>query len=129
MMFKTLISAVIVNVQRFHVSLGVWAGFLLIFLAIELPPIFWAACPWETLSETSWDSESAWHPAKLVFAVFLFVLALHIVQRIPAGWLITVVVGAAIALGVHLILVKTGHHPAWLSVKQTPHSYVRSMGK
>ena len=100
---------------RFHVSLGVWGFVLLVFLGLELPPVFWPGCPWETLSGTVWDAQSAWHPARAFVAVFLLVLALHFAAKVPAGWLITVAVGTALALGTHLLLVKVLHvHPGWL---------------
>lgn len=128
-MLSGLLSAVVENWPRFELSLWVWSGFLVVFLAIELPPVFWSGCPWETLSNTSWDSQSVWHPAKLIFALFFLVLALHIIQRIPAAWLITVVVGSALALLIHLIIVRTGHHPAWLAINEAPKSYMARFDK
>ncbi len=88
--------------QSFRAGLFIWGGWVGLFLLYELPAHFgWV--PWPTLSSTSWDAEADWHPAKLVFAMFLGVLLAHICFRLSVAALITVVVLAGVALTVHLL--------------------------
>jgi hypothetical protein len=88
-------------VTRFHVGLVVWGLWLAAFLALELPAVF-DRVPWPTLSTESWDAQTAWHFSRLLMAVFLGVLLMHIVFRLSAEALIAVVVLAVVALVVHL---------------------------
>jgi hypothetical protein len=89
-------------VTAFRWGLLVWGAWIVEFLALELPAHFgWV--PWPTLSSTSWDAESAWHTARLLFLVFLLVLAGHIVFKLSAAALIVVVAVAAVALVEHFI--------------------------
>lgn len=72
------------------------------FLILELTPVFWSGCPWFTFSETVWATEHWWGFSKLVFTAFLLILAAHFLWHLPASWLIACVVGAGIALTIHL---------------------------
>ena len=87
--------------SRFTVGLIVWGLWLAAFLALELPAVF-RAVPWPTLSTESWDAQTAWHFSRLLMAVFLGVLLMHIVFRLSADALIAVVALATVALVVHL---------------------------
>lgn len=86
--------------SRFTDGLAVWAGWIVVFLALELPA-HWGLVPWPTLSRTAWDAETSWHPASLFFEAFLLVLLAHIVWRLNAAALIAVVACAAVALAAH----------------------------
>ena len=68
--------------SKFEWSLLVWAGWLLLFLALELPALF-NKVPWESLSSTSWTLEDDWHPLQFVFMFGLAVLLVHIVAKWP----------------------------------------------
>jgi hypothetical protein len=92
-----------VNV-RFYSSLPIWGAWIAMFLLFELTPVFWSGCPWFTLSETVWGVQHWWHLFRLVVAVFLLILALHFAWHVPAGWLIACVLGAGIALCLHLFV-------------------------
>ncbi len=61
-------------------NLGVWGGWLLAFLALELLAIVHRA-PWQPLSDATWSVESrlAWLPWLVV--AFLVWLMLHVVVR------------------------------------------------
>jgi hypothetical protein len=80
----------------------VWAVWLAIFLALELPAALHAV-PWSTLSTTSWDLEDWWSPVRLMLEAFLAVLLLHICFHLSARALIAVVVIAVVALLFHLL--------------------------
>jgi len=88
----------------FRDGLAVWAAWLAVFLALELPSKdVLGVWPWPSLSRTAWDCEAAWHPASLVFELFLLVLFAHIVWRLSAAALVAVVVCAAVALTAHFL--------------------------
>lgn len=78
---------------------AVWIGFGVYFLAWELPPIFWAGCPWNTLSDTTYRFEHWWHFAVFFLGVAIFALAVHLLLHAPVRYLIAAVVGMLIALG------------------------------
>lgn len=88
----------------FRDGLIVWAGWLVVFLLLELPSRdvlgLW---PWLSLSRTAWDAETDWRPATLFFELFLLVLAAHIVYRLSAAALIAVVCCAAVCLVAHFV--------------------------
>lgn len=87
------------NVPSWH-DAAVWLSFGAIFLALELPPAFIDNWPWNTLSWSTWRFEAWWHFAKVLLALFFLALALHILEKVPAGWLISIAGCAGIgALG------------------------------
>jgi hypothetical protein len=73
---------------------AVWLGFGVVFLALELPPAIFDNWYWNTLSWSTWRFEAWWHFAKILVALFLFALGVHLVAKVPEGWLIAVA-GAA----------------------------------
>lgn len=73
----------------------VWAGWLLLFLVLELSAFFRVA-PWDTLSSTSWLNEKQYPVLKTVLFGFLIGLAVHI--RFSTGLWRTTVGGVLIAL-------------------------------
>lgn len=77
---------------------AVWISFGIIFLALELPAVFWKRCPWQTLSASSWRFEAWWHPAILFLALAFLALAAHILLHAPVRWLVVAVIGMAVAL-------------------------------
>lgn len=87
------------NVPSWH-DAAVWLSFLAIFLALELPPAFIDDWPWNTLSWSTWRFEAWWHLARVLVAVFLIALCVHLTAKVPAAWLVTVAVCAGVgALG------------------------------
>jgi uncharacterized membrane protein len=82
-------------VSRLKLSDVVWAAWLLLFLAIEIPAALGIA-PWDTLSRTSWIDERLYPILKTILFGFLIGLAVHI--RFGTGLLRTTVGGIVIAL-------------------------------
>lgn len=81
--------------SRLAISDAVWAGWLLLFLGIELSAFFGLA-PWSTLSSTSWANEKM-HPfLRTVLFGFLIGLAVHI--RFQTGLWRTTLGGTVVAL-------------------------------
>lgn len=63
-------------------SLGIWGGWMALFLVLELLGLF-RAVPWVTLSETVWTIERFQKVLALVVAGGLFALILHFAFRWP----------------------------------------------
>lgn len=78
-----------------NLSDGIWAGWLLLFLALELTAFFGVA-PWGTLSGTAWANETAYPILRTVLFGFLIGLAVHI--RFETGLWRTTLGGIVIAL-------------------------------
>jgi hypothetical protein len=74
---------------------AVWAGWLLLFLALELSAFFGLA-PWGTLSSTAWLNEKMYPILRTVLFGFLIGLAVHI--RFTTGLWRTTLGGMLIAL-------------------------------
>lgn len=73
----------------------VWAAWLLLFLALEIPAALRIA-PWDTLSRTSWLDEKLYPILQTILFGFLIGLAVHI--RFSTGLLRTTLGGIVIAL-------------------------------
>lgn len=73
----------------------VWATWLLLFLALEIPAALGIA-PWDTLSRTSWLDEKLYPILQTILFGFLIGLAVHI--RFSTGLLRTTLGGIVIAL-------------------------------
>ena len=85
---------------RWAVSYGVWAAWILLFVALELPGWFrWS--PWVTLSETSWHAEATYWPVRVLLFGFLIGLVTHIVFH-GAMWR-TQMLGLVVSLAAHLV--------------------------
>lgn len=82
-------------------SYGVWVAWLALFLAVELIPVFWASCPWRTLSETSWHAERSYHVVRALLLGFLVGLLIHIVYRV--GFAPAMLFGLGFALLTHFV--------------------------
>lgn len=75
---------------------AVWLAFGLVFLLLELPPAIVTSWPWNTLSSTTWRFEHWWHLARILIALFLLALAVHLLWHVPARWLEVVAICAAV---------------------------------
>jgi hypothetical protein len=73
----------------------VWAGWLLLFLVLELTAVFKVA-PWVTLSETSWLNEKQYPILRTILFGFLLGLGVHI--RFQTGLWRTTLGGMMIAV-------------------------------
>lgn len=80
----------------------VWAGWLLLFLGLELAGYFRVA-PWVTLSETAWGNEKEYPILRTILLGFLIGLAVHI--RFETGLWRTTLGGTLIALAVNALWV------------------------
>jgi hypothetical protein len=60
----------------------VWLGWMLLFVALELPAIA-NKTPWVTLSQVAWWTENRAWPMRLVFLFGLALLISHIVAGRP----------------------------------------------
>jgi hypothetical protein len=78
---------------------AVWLGVM--FLAPELLAHY-GVIRLYTFSTTNWDVESEWHFYRLALGAFMLVLGLHLLFKLSAAALITVVILAVAALIVHL---------------------------
>lgn len=85
---------------KLETSAVIWTA---AFLSFELPPLFWASCPWMTLSHTVSSGIRWWHPIALMLAVFMFTLYGHFDRGWT--WMYVAVEGALIALAIltHLL--------------------------
>jgi uncharacterized membrane protein YczE len=81
--------------SKLKLSDVVWAAWLLLFLALEIPAALGVA-PWDTLSRTSWIDERLYPILQTILFGFLIGLAVHI--RFSTGLLRTTIGGIVIAL-------------------------------
>jgi hypothetical protein len=79
---------------------AVWAGWLLLFLALELSAFFGLA-PWQTLSGTAWMNEKMYPILRTILFGFLIGLAVHI--RFTTGLWRTTLGGIIIALVLNVL--------------------------
>lgn len=80
----------------------IWAGWLLLFLGLELAGFFGVA-PWGTLSSTAWANEQEYPILRTILLGFLIGLAVHI--RFETGLWRTTLGGTLIALAVNALWV------------------------
>lgn len=69
--------------DRMQWGAAVYGPIFAVWLAFELTSVFWARCPWPTLSRLCWDLEDAWPPIQVGFLVFLACLLVHIISGAP----------------------------------------------
>lgn len=62
-------------------NLGVWGGWLLLFLGLELPAVITGRTPWSPLSDATWSTEAIFKPLPWLVVAFLTWLMLHIVVQ------------------------------------------------
>lgn len=84
------------------ISDAVWAGWLCLFLVLELTGFFHVT-PWNTLSSTAWANEERYPILRTILLGFLIGLAVHI--RFQTGLWRTTLAGTVIALAVNALLV------------------------
>jgi hypothetical protein len=82
-------------VSKLALSDFVWAAWLVLFLALEIPAAVGHA-PWNTLSETAWIDEQLYPILKTLLFGFLIGLAVH--SRFGTGLFRTTIGGTLIAL-------------------------------
>lgn len=97
---RSLLSGAVSLVSRLSLSDAIWAGWLLLFLVLELGGFF-GVFPWDTLSSTSWLNEKLHPILKTILFGFLIGLAIHI--RFQTGLWRTSFGGVVVALIVNYL--------------------------
>ena len=65
---------------REHFGWVIWASWLVIFLALEIPAAFWKNCPWPTFSTTTFSLQARWDFLTIPVVAILAILASHLIR-------------------------------------------------
>jgi hypothetical protein len=66
--------------SREHFGWVIWASWLIIFLALEIPAAFWKNCPWPTFSTTTFSLQARWDFLTIPVVAILAILASHLIR-------------------------------------------------